>query len=200
MSQIPSNFPTKVALYARVSTNNGQQNPETQLMDLRQYCHSRGFDVYKEFVDKGISGAKDRRPGLDAMIKEAKRRKFDAIIVFKFDRFARSTRHLIESLELFRSLKIDFISYSESIDTSTSMGKCVFEIMAALAEFERSLIRERVLSGLRRAKAKGKKLGRPRAIIDVQKAKRLRGEGLSLSAIGKRLGVSKAYLSGQLRS
>ncbi|MBO06372.1 MAG: resolvase [Parcubacteria group bacterium] len=188
----------KVSLYARVSTNNGQ-NPETQLLDLRQYCQSRDFEIYKEFVDKGISGAKDRRPGLDAMMKAAKQRKFDALIVFKFDRFARSTKHLIESLELFRSLKIDFISYSESIDTSTSMGKCVFEIMAALAEFERSLIRERILSGIRRAKAQGTKLGRPRANISILVAKRLKSEGLSLSKIGKRLGVSKAYLSGQLK-
>lgn len=190
----------QVALYARVSTSNNNQNPENQLLDLRKFVEHRGFEIYKEYVDHGISGAKDNRPALNELMNDARKRRFDVLAVWKFDRFGRSTKHLIQSLELFRSLKIDFISFQENVDTSTPMGKLVFEVMAALAEFERSLIRERVLSGLRRAKAKGKKLGRPKAKINILEAKKLKTEGLSLSKIGKRLGVSKAYLSGQLRS
>ncbi len=185
----------KVALYARVSTSNNNQNPETQLLDLRKFVQSRGFTIYKEYVDQGISGAKDSRPALNELMNDARKRKFDALAVWKFDRFGRNTKHLIQSLELFRCLKIDFISFQENVDTSTPMGKLVFEVMAALAEFERSLIQERVKAGLRRAKAKGRRLGSPKVNIDILKVKRLKSDGMSLSVIGKKLGVSKSYLS-----
>tara|TARA_B100001964_G_C13939249_1_gene468166 strand:+ start:73 stop:687 length:615 start_codon:yes stop_codon:yes gene_type:complete len=189
----------KIALYARVSTNNGQ-NPEAQLLDLRKFVNGRGFEIYKEYVDKGISGAKDSRPALNELMNDAKKRRFDAVAVWKFDRFGRSTKHLIQSLELFHSLKIDFISFQENVDTSTSMGKLVFEVMAALAEFERSLIRERVFSGLRRAKAKGTKLGRPKVDIDLTRAKELQDNGYSLRKIAIKMNTSPASISRLLRN
>ena len=195
MSQIPTNFPTKVALYARVSTSNNGQNPENQLLDLRKFIAHRGFEIYKEYVDEGISGAKDSRPALNELMNDAKKRRFDAVAVWKFDRFGRSTKHLIQSLELFRSLKIDFISFQENVDTSTAMGKLVFEVMAALAEFERSLIQERVKSGLRRAKSKGKTLGRPKAKVDVTRAKEMQDRGYSLRQIANEMDVPRSTLS-----
>ncbi len=151
----------RIAIYARVSTNNGQQNPDMQLQALRGYCEARRLKVYKEYVDEGISGAKASRPSLNAMMDDAKKRKFDVVIVWKFDRFARSTKHLITALDEFQNLGIDFISYSENIDTSTPMGKAMFTIVGAIAELERSLICERVKAGLEAAKKRGKKLGRP---------------------------------------
>ena len=185
----------QVALYARVSTNNNGQNPENQLLDLRKFVKHRGFEIYKEYVDQGISGAKDSRPALNQLMDDARKRRFDAIAVWKFDRFGRSTKHLIQSLELFRSLKIDFISFQENVDTSTSMGKLVFEVMAALAEFERSLIRERVFSGLRRAKAKGTKLGRPKIDIDLARAKGMQEKGYSMRKIAIEMNTSPATIS-----
>ena len=154
--------PKRVALYARVSTKNKDQDPETQLMALREYAGHRGFDIADEYVDVGISGAKERRPELDRLMTDARKRKIDAVLVARFDRFARSTRHLVLALEEFQSLGVHFISLSESIDTSTPIGKMVFTIIGAVAELERSLIRERVVMGLARARKQGKRLGRPR--------------------------------------
>ena len=118
-----ANNSTKIALYARVSTKNNGQNPETQLLALREYAKARGFQVFNEYVDVGISGSKEKRPALDRLMKDARRRKFDAVLVARFDRFARSTRHLVLALEEFNALGVDFISLSESVDTSTPMGK-----------------------------------------------------------------------------
>ncbi len=181
----------RVGLYARVSTKNHGQTPETQLVALREYVENRKFEVVHEYVDTGFSGAKDRRPQLDRLMRDAKLKKFDAVVVARFDRFARSTRHLILALEEFHSLGIDFISLNESVDTSTPMGKMVFTVIGAVAELERSLIKERVVMGLERARKQGKQLGRPKIIVDREKVIRLREEGLSLRKIAEKLGIGK---------
>lgn len=189
------------AIYARVSTNNGQ-NPEMQLRELREYCHRRGWAVAEEYVDVGISGAKERRPELDRMLADAHRRKFDAVTVWRFDRFARSVSHLLRALETFRALGIEFVSLSEQVDTSTPTGKMVFTVLGAVAELERSLIAERVRAGLRNAKAKGRRLGRPRSGVDAAEIARLRAQGASWRTVGATLGVAPAtayYAAGRER-
>src|SRR5439155_7038864 len=142
----------RVALYARVSTKNNGKYPETQIIALREFANTLGFEVSDEYIDVGISGAKDRRPELDRLMKGVRRRKVDAVLVARFDRFARSTKHLVLALEEFNALGVDFISLNESVDTSTPMGRMVFTVIAAVAELERSLIRERVMMGLDRAR------------------------------------------------
>jgi DNA invertase Pin-like site-specific DNA recombinase len=178
------------AIYARVSTLNGQ-TPEMQLRELREYCQRRGWTAV-EYVDVGISGTKEKRPQLDRLLADAHRRHFDAVVVWRFDRFARSVSHLLRALETFRSLGIEFVSLSEQVDTSTPAGKLVFTVLGAVAELERSLIVERVRAGLRNARAKGKRLGRPRSGVDVAEIRRLRTQGASWRAIGAALGVSAA--------
>ena len=179
------------AIYARVSTLNGQ-DPEMQLRELREYCKRRGLTLIDEYVDTGISGAKDRRPQLDRLLTDAHRRRFDSVVVWRFDRFARSVSHLLRALETFRSLGIEFVSLSEQVDTSTPAGKLVFTVLGAVAELERSLIAERVKAGLRNARAKGKRLGRPRSYVDSTEIQRLRAQGASWRAVGAALGVSAA--------
>ena len=160
------------------------------MIALREYAGHRGMTI-DEYVDVGISGAKDRRPELDRLMTDARRRRFDVVLVARFDRFARSTKHLVLALEEFNALGIDFVSLNESIDTSTPMGKMIFTIIGAVAELERSLIRERVMMGLDRARRQGKRLGRPRVLVDREKVASLRAEGLSLRQIAIQLGVSK---------
>jgi len=179
------------AIYARVSTAGGQ-NPEMQLRELREYCRRRGWTVAMEYVDAGISGAKERRPELDRLGADAHRRLFDAVVVWRFDRFARSVSHLLRALETFRSLGIEFVSLSEQVDTSTPTGKLVFTVLGAVAELERCLIAERVRAGLRNARAKGRRLGRPRSVVEAAEVKRLREQGASWRAVGAALGVSAA--------
>ena len=157
----------RVGLYARVSTNNGQ-DPEVQLRELREYCQRRGFEITEEFVDKGISGSRERRPALDKLMVACRKRLVDAVVVYRYDRFARSLRQLVNALEDFRALNIDFVTLHEGVDTSTPNGRLVFGIFASIAEFERELIRDRVRSGLAAAKAKGKTLGRPRVAANTQ--------------------------------
>lgn len=188
----------KIAIYARVSTSNGQ-DPESQLLALREYAQARKLTVFNEYVDT-ISGSTDSRPALNTMMADAQTRKFDAVVVWKFDRFARSTRHLVTALETFNALGVDFISLSESVDTSTPMGKMVFVVLGAVAELERSLIKERVLLGLKRAKAQGIKLGRPRASIDLDKLRELHGAGLSHRKIAAQIGISHASVGRALRN
>lgn len=184
----------EAAIYARVSTSNGQ-DPGMQLRELREYCQRRGWEVAREYVDVGISGAKEKRPELDRLLADAHRRRFDAVVVWRFDRFARSVSHLLRALETFRALGIEFVSLSEQVDTSTPTGKLVFTVLGAVAELERSLIAERVRAGLRNARAKGRRLGRPRKAADPAEIALLRSQGLSWRRIGVRLGVSaaKAY-------
>ena len=178
----------KVAIYARVSTSNNGQDPAMQTRELREYAECRGWTVANEYVNIGISGTKEKRPELDRLMSDAHRRRFDAVAVWKFDRFARSVSHLLRALETFKAQGIEFVSFSEQLDASTPAGKLVFTVLGAVAELERSLIVERVKAGLRNARAKGKKLGRPRVYPDSHRIAALRAEGLSWAKIAERLG------------
>jgi DNA invertase Pin-like site-specific DNA recombinase len=182
----------KIAIYARVSTANHGQDPEMQLRELREYCQRRCWEITQEYVDIGISGTKEKRPQLDKLLADAHRRYFDVVVVWRFDRLARSVSHLLKALENFRSLGIEFVSLSEQIDTSTPTGKMIFTVLGAVAELERSIIIERVRAGLRNARAKGKKLGRPRKAASLEAINRMRLEGATWRVIGKNLGVSPA--------
>ena len=184
----------RAAVYARVSTVNHGQDPGVQLREFSEYAERRGWTVAGEYVDVGISGAKDRRPELDRLMSDAHRRKFDCVVVFKFDRFARSVSHLLRALETFNALGIAFVSLTEGVDTSTPAGKMVFTVLGAVAELERSLIAERVKAGLRNAKAKGKKLGRPSRTVDSETVMRLRAQGVSWRGVAKQLSVGVATL------
>ncbi len=175
----------RAALYARVSTSNNGQSPEMQLRELREYCGRRGWQLAGEYVDIGISGAKEKRPQLDRLLGDANRRRFDAVVVWKFDRFARSVSHLLRALENFQALGIEFVSLTEGVDTSTPAGKMVFTVLGAVAELERSLICERVRAGLRNARAKGKRLGRPKTVVDVARIAALRKKGRSWRKIAR---------------
>jgi DNA invertase Pin-like site-specific DNA recombinase len=181
----------KVAIYSRVSTANNGQDPTMQTRELREYAERRGWTVANdgEYVDVGISGTKEKRPELDRLMVDAHRRRMDCILVWKFDRFARSVSHLLRALETFKAQGIEFVSFSEQLDTSTPAGKLVFTVLGAVAELERSLIVERVRAGLRNAKAKGKRLGRPQIVVDVRKVAALREQGRSWPQIAKQLGV-----------
>jgi DNA invertase Pin-like site-specific DNA recombinase len=180
----------KAAIYARVSTTNHGQDVGMQTRELREYCERRGWTVAGEYVEAGISGAKDRRPELDKLMADAHRRRFDVVIVWKFDRFARSVSHLLRALETFNALGVAFVSLSESLDTSTPAGKMVFTVLGAVAELERSLIAERVRAGLRNARAKGKRLGRPPHAVDRTRLAALRTEGTPWRAVAEVLGCS----------
>lgn len=185
----------RVALYARCSTATGEQNPETQLRDLREYCRARGWSDVREFVDHGVSGGKERRPALDKLMAEVKARRVETIVVAAFDRAGRSVRHLVEMLELFRHLGVEFISLREQIDTGSSIGQAVFTIIAAIAQLERDLIRSRVVAGLRRARAEGRTLGRPRLQIDERQLRIVASQKLPVRVAAKTLGISpSSYL------
>ena len=176
----------KIAIYTRVSTQD--QSVEMQTSDLRRYCEQRGFETYKEYSDRGISGTKDRRPALDELMSDAKKKKFDAVLCWRFDRFARSTKHLITALEEFRHLGIEFISYQENIDTSSPLGKAMFTIVSCIGELERNILLERVRAGLKRAKENGVILGRPKKLdLDAQELQKMRDGGLSFRQIGKKV-------------
>ena len=181
----------RVGLYARVSTVGNGQSPEMQLRELREYCARRGWQIAGEYVDAGISGAKDSRPELNRLVADAHRRRFDSVVVWRFDRFARSVSHLLRALETFKALGIEFVSLSEQVDTSTPTGKMVFTVLGAVAELERSLIAERVRAGLRNARAKGRRLGRPRVAVDAYKVVALRAKGQSYASIALALGVGE---------
>jgi DNA invertase Pin-like site-specific DNA recombinase len=177
----------RIAIYARVSTKD--QSRELQVRDLRAFCTARRFDLVREYVDVGQSGAKDSRPELNKLMDDARKRQFDAIVVWRFDRFARSTKHLLSALEEFRSLGIQFISYQENIDTSSALGQALFTIVSAVAQLERDLIRERVSAGIRNARANGKQLGRPKSSVDRERILELKAQGHSLRQIAANLGV-----------
>ena len=167
----------RVAIYARVSTTNHSQDVSLQTRELREHCERRGWILAGEYVDAGISGAKDSRPELNRLMADAHKRRFDIVCVWKFDRFARSVSHLLRALETFNALGIAFVSLSEQMDTTTPAGKMVFTVLGAVAELERSMIAERVRAGLRNARAKGKRLGRPPASLDAARIGRLRAQG-----------------------
>jgi DNA invertase Pin-like site-specific DNA recombinase len=159
-----------------------------QTRELREYCQRRTWEIEGEYVDAGVSGAKERRPQLDALLIACRKRRVDAVVVYRYDRFARSLRQLVNALEEFRSLGIEFISLHEGVDTSTPNGRLVFGIFASIAEFERELIRDRVKSGIAAARSKGKRLGRPRVSVDAAEVARLRAQGLGWKVIAKQLG------------
>jgi DNA invertase Pin-like site-specific DNA recombinase len=183
----------RAAIYARVSTANNGQDPRVQTREMEEFCERRGWTL-AENVDVGISGTKEKRPALDRLMADAHKRKFDVVVVWKFDRFARSVSHLLRALETFNALGIAFVSLSEQLDTSTPTGKMVFTVLGAVAESERSLIVERVRAGLRNARAKGKTLGRPRKFVDAGRITALRAQGLSLRSIAAELRVGLATL------
>jgi DNA invertase Pin-like site-specific DNA recombinase len=185
----------RAAIYARVSTANNGQDPTTQTRELKEYCDHRGWTLVGEYVDVGVSGAKEKRPELDRLMADAHRRRFDAVIVWRFDRMARSVSHLLRVLETFKALGIEFVSFSEQLDTSTPAGKMVFTVLGAVAELERSLIVERVKAGLRNAKAKGKRLGRPKVSIDPARIVALRAAGRSWAEIA----VETGWKAGTIR-
>lgn len=180
--------PKQVALYVRVSTD--EQKTDLQLMDLKEYIQKRGYTIYNTYEDI-ISGATKERKALDQLFQDAKHRKFDIVLVWKFDRFARSLKMLVDSLALFQELGIDFISYKENIDTTTSMGRLIFHINSAYAEFEREIIRDRVLAGI---KAKREKTGTwGRRILDEaiqNQIKELIATGTSIRNTAKQLQIS----------
>src|SRR5438552_18723258 len=156
----------RAALYMRVRTKGHGQTTETQAVALREYASHRGCEIVEEYPDTGISGSKDSRPALDKLMKDARARRFDVVIVARFDRFARSVSHLLRALEEFNHVGVAFISVSEALDTSSPLGKMIFTVLGAVAELERNLIKERVQMGIHRARKQGKKLGRPRADVD----------------------------------
>ncbi len=179
----------KVAIYARVSTKD--QSVDMQLNDLERYTRERGFEIYKIYKDNGVSGTKETRPELSKLMDDARKRKFDTVLVWRFDRFARSTKHLVNALYEFRNLSMDFISYQENIDTSSPLGEAIFTIISAMATLERDIIAERVRGGLRKAKANGKRLGRPKSEVDTDKVIEYRKQNKSIRQIANELNLSK---------
>jgi DNA invertase Pin-like site-specific DNA recombinase len=179
-----------MAIYARVSTTNHGQDVTLQTRELEQFAQARGWHMVDAYIDAGVSGAKDSRPELNRLMADAHKRRFDVVAVWRFDRFARSVSHLLRALETFNALGIAFVSLSEQMDTTTPAGKMIFTVLGAVAELERSLIAERVRAGLRNAKAKGKRLGRPPVAVDATQIARLRASGASWLAITRELGLS----------
>jgi DNA invertase Pin-like site-specific DNA recombinase len=180
----------RAAIYARVSTI-PNQSPQMQLDVLREFSARCGYDVVGEYVDHGVSGAKERRKQLDSMMDAVRKRKVDVVLVYRFDRFARSVQHLVNALHEFDALGVQFVSYSENIDTGNPLGRALFVIASCLSELERNLIIERSREGVARAVARGSVLGRPKVKVDPHEVLHLRAQGLGLRTIGKRLGVSK---------
>ena len=182
----------KVAVYVRVSTKD--QSVEMQLNDLERYSKERGLNIFNVYKDSGVSGTKESRPALNELMNDAKKRKFDVVLVWRFDRFARSTKHLVTALYEFRNLGIDFISYQENIDTSSPLGEAIFTIISAMSKLERDIIAERVKGGLRNAKASGKKLGRPSRRVDTDKVIEYRKQNKSIRQIASEMNLSKGVV------
>ncbi len=192
----------RAAIYARCSTHDKGQDPELQVVPLREYCQRRGFTIAGEYVDNGISGTKERRPQLDRLLEAARKRQVDLLIVWKLDRFGRSLKQLVMALEELSSLGIGFISYQDSLDLTTPQGRLMFHIIGSKAEFERELIRERVKAGIENARRKGKRLGRkPIATIDIEKAIQLHTQDplLSIRGIAKKTRLSKSFVGKVLK-
>jgi len=171
-----------------------------QISALREYIERRGWQVAEEYIDEGVSGSRERRPALDRLAADARRRAFDAVVVFRFDRFARSVSHLARALDEFRALGIEFVSLHEAVDTSTPMGRAMFHIAGAFAELEREIIRERVKAGLANAKRRGRKVGRPRTLVNVQEVFERASQGLSGREIAKAARISEATVRRILQS
>lgn len=166
----------KVVTYSRVSTAHHDQNPEIQIQELRRYCAARTWSIREELVDHGFSGASDNRPGLKKLLELVRSRKVDAVVVVKLDRLFRSLRHLVTTLDEFQSLKVQFVAIKDNVDYSTPSGRLFIQVLGSLAEFEKSLLRERTVMGLEYAKASGKILGRPRTSGSDCSAQRQRAQ------------------------
>ena len=188
----------KAACYVRVSTNG--QTTENQVIELRRHCERLGWRVTKVYEDKGISGATRERPSLDQMLADATAKKFDVLLVWKIDRLARSTSHLLDILKQLKTAGVGFCSMTEAIDTTSPQGRMLMTFLSAIAEFERELIRERIKAGLNRTRDEGTKLGRPRIGFDVTKAIALRDAGLGYKQIAKQLGIPRTTLFRGLRA
>ncbi len=195
-----SNGKPRAALYARVSTSGKGQDPALQLEALRRVAEQRGWHIVNEYVDIGVSGKKDHRPALDDLMADCHAGKLDVVAVWKFDRFGRSLRHLVEALAEFESIGVAFVSVTESIDSGSPIGKAMFHIIGALAEFEHALIQERIAAGVARARKAGVKFGRPRKDdIDMPRVRRLLKHGHSLRSISRLLDVSRGTLRYRLK-
>lgn len=188
------------AVYSRVSTVGHGQDPTMQTRELVEYCQRRGWEIHDCYVDEGVSGKKDSRPQLNRLMADAHARRFDVVVVWRFDRFSRSVSHLCRTLETFRALRIDFVSMMEQIDTTTPAGTFVFHVLAAVAQSERETTVERVRAGLRNAKAKGKRLGRPTKPVDVTRINSLRAAGHSWRSIASTLKLSVGTVYSAARS
>ena len=180
----------RAALYVRVSTPD--QHVESQLYDLRELAAQRGFEVVHEYEDRGVCGKKARRPGLDLLMADARRKKFSVVLVAAFDRIARNTRNFLQVIDELDSMGIEFISRRENVDTSGPMGRLFVTIISAIAELERSLVVDRVKSGMRRAKLEGRQIGRARLDVDRAQVIEDRRSGLSLTQVAKKHGISRA--------
>ena len=178
----------RVALYARVSTLNGQ-HPEMQLSELRDYASRRGWKAVGEYVDEGVSGSKESRPQLNRLMADVHRRKFEVVLVWKIDRFGRSLKHLVNALADLDAYAVAFVSLKDNLDLSTPSGRLMFQIIGAMAEFERALIQERVRAGLKSARARGKRLGRPRTAVDAEKIAQRRAAGASWREIAEEMDI-----------
>jgi DNA invertase Pin-like site-specific DNA recombinase len=187
----------RAAVYVRVSTVD--QHPETQLHDLRQFAVQRGFQIVQEYTDHGFSGTKARRPALDQLMEDARHRKFDVLMVWSIDRLARSTKHLLQTLDELNGLGIQFLSQREAIDTEGPLGRAIVVIVSAMAELERCVIIERVRAGMRRAKLEGRRIGRAPLNVNRVALLRDRERGLSLNQLAKAHGISKASVCRVLR-
>jgi DNA invertase Pin-like site-specific DNA recombinase len=187
----------RAAVYVRVSTVD--QHPETQLHDLRQFAVQRGFQIVQEYTDHGFSGTKARRPALDQLMEDARRRKFDVLMVWSIDRLARSTKHLLQTLDELNGLGIQFLSQREAIDTEGPLGRAIVVIVSAMAELERCVIIERVRAGMRRAKLEGRRIGRAPLNVNRVALLRDRERGLSLNQLAKAHRISKASVCRVLR-
>ena len=182
---------TRAATYARVSTSNNGQDPAMQTRELEDYCQRRGWELVGSYIDNGVSGSRESRPELDRLMVDARQRRLDVVLVWKLDRFGRSLKHLVNALAEFEALGITFASLKDNLDLSTPSGRLMFQIIGAMAEFERSLIQERVRAGLRNARAKGRKLGRPRVAVDSEEIGRLRAQGHTWGTIQRETGIAK---------
>jgi DNA invertase Pin-like site-specific DNA recombinase len=184
----------RAAIYARVSTRDKGQDADLQLRELREYAQQRGWTVTSEYLDEGISGSKDSRPELNRLMLDAKQRRIDYVLVWKLDRFGRSLKHLVNALAELEALSVSFVSLRDAFDLTTPAGRLMFGVVAAMAEFERDLIRERVKAGIANARAKGRRVGRQPIVIDRAKLAAMRADGQTIRAIAQRLGCSRSFV------
>ncbi len=189
----------RIAIYARVSTD--RQSTESQLNTLREYIKKREWNLFKEYIDEGFTGSDTKRPAFKEMMADAKKRRFDVLLVYKLDRLSRSLKDLIITLDDLKSMGVDFVSYDNGLDTTTPTGRLIFHVVGSVAEFEREIIKERVKAGLENARRKGKKLGRPPVSSAlVEKAKRLRSQGMSYRKIGLQLGIPESTVRANVKN